>query len=108
MRECLRCGYKDLPIWRHKRQRLFTCYCHITELEDWDPALARMVREEKDLKIGPYIYHLTKAGYVDRIHESDSKDGKSWREPEQEKHFPFQHPNQTRLESSIMITTGEI
>ena len=98
MRECPECGYKDLPIWRNKRHRLNTSYCHITELDDWDPNLAQIIRREKDIVLHPYIYHLTKAGYVDRIHRDDSIDGKSWREPEQEKHKArYKVPNQLEL-----------
>jgi len=79
-------------------------YAHISDLEGWDPetaSIAKILLEKLDVKIGAYIYHLTKAGYVDRIHESDSRDGQSYIEPEQEKssikHFRFQHPNQNRL-----------
>lgn len=72
-------------------------YCHISELEDWDGPLAITIKEKKDIKIAGYIYHLTKTGYVDRIHEEDSLDGKSYREPEQEKHKTFIPLNQRRL-----------
>lgn len=86
MRECPQCGYKDLPIWRHKRFRLYTAYCHLDELREWDKKLAEQIEKEKDLKIGPYIYHLTKVKYIDRVHEDDSRNGTNYREAEQEKH----------------------
>lgn len=98
MRECFKCGYKDLPIWRHKRYRLFTCYCHIDELEFWDNKLAMEIRVKKNCIVGNYIYHLTKSNYVDRIHVQDSVDGKCYREPEQEKALcKFLVPGQTKL-----------
>jgi hypothetical protein len=98
MRECTNCGYKDLLIWRHKHFRLYTDYCHINELSDWDKPLADKIRIEKNCKIGPYIYHLTKAGYVDRVHESDSRNGSSYREAETEKHrCHILIPSQTKL-----------
>jgi len=104
MRECLKCGFKDLPIWRHMRQRLYTDYCHINELEDWDPKLAATVKEQRNIKIGPYIYHLTKMGYVQRIHESDTIDGKRWREPEQQKFLQRRIllPQQKRLSEVVL------
>lgn len=107
MRECHNCGHKDLPIWRHKRHRLYTDYCHITELESWDSALAQQIKLNHNIKINHYIYHYTKAGYIDRIHEDDSKDGTNWREPEQEKQFHFVPLNQTQLLSEVSFHAGK-
>lgn len=81
MRECPKCGCLDSPCWRHKRFRLYTDYCHIEELEEWEPEIAEQVKANKDIKIGHYIYHLTKARYVWRLHEKDSADGKTFYEP---------------------------
>ena len=89
MRECPECGYKDPPCWRHKRHRLLTDYCYIDELEVWQPEIAKIVKEKKDVKIGHYIYHLTRSNYVDRIHIIDSADGKTWHEPDYEGRKPF-------------------
>lgn len=100
MRECPCCGHKDSPIWRNKRFRIFTSYCHLDELKDWEPELWTLLVDhvfDKQVKVGHYIYHVTKARYVDRIHEQDSMDGQSWREPEQEKRFKFSHPAQKKL-----------
>ena len=55
-------------------------------MKEFDPVLAERIEKEKDLKIGPYIYHLTKARYVDRVHQDDSRNGASYREAETEKH----------------------
>ncbi len=82
MRVCPKCGFADMPIWRHKRHRMFTCYCRLDELKEWDKELADLIEQKKDVKLLGYIYHLTKTGYVDRIHETDSLNGQSWREPE--------------------------
>jgi len=99
MRECFKCGYKEPVIWRNKRFRLNTMYCHISDLVEWNEELASRIVNNSDVKIGPYIYHLTKAGYVDRIHEDDSRDGVSYLEPDQEKakHRKYSNPNQTKL-----------
>lgn len=91
MRQCPHCHHLDPAVWRHKRFRLFTDYCHIDELktfdvELWKCLLDARIETEKQVKVGFYIYHLTKARYIDRIHYLDSLDGNSWREPEQEKH----------------------
>jgi hypothetical protein len=64
----------------------------------YDASLAKLIKEKHDLKIGGYIYHLTKSLYVDRIHELDSLNGTSWREPDQEKHKSrFMVPGQVLL-----------
>lgn len=47
-----------------------------------------VLKQKKDCKIGNYIYHyMPKSGIVQRIHINDSRDGKTIREPEQEKHY---------------------
>ena len=99
MRVCPKCGHKDPILWRHKRFRLFTDYCHIQEMELFDSKFAEEIKKSIDLSRNGYIYHLTKAGYIDRIHESDSADGKHWHEPTYEKprNFRYQPPNQRRL-----------
>jgi len=101
MRECPKCGHTDPPCWRHKRHRLLTDYCYIDELEVWQPKIAKEVREKKDVKIGKYIYHLTKSNYVDRIHEIDSANG-SWHEPDQEGRKPFRFRFIPRSQTKLM------
>jgi hypothetical protein len=65
------------------------------------PDLAEQLLLTGELIHHPYIYHLVKkANIVQRIHFEDSKDGKSWREPEQEKAFKFKHPKQQTLLTS--------
>ena len=88
MRECPNCGYKDPPYWRHVRFRIFTDCCHLEDFKMLKPQLAERIIKEVDVIESPYIYHLVKkANIVQRIHIEDSMDGKSWREPEQEKHL---------------------
>ena len=86
MRECPNCGYIDPPYWRHVRFRIFTDYCHLEDFAKLFPDLADRIVTEINLVQNKYIYHLVKkASIVQRIHVSDSLDGKSWLEPEQEK-----------------------
>jgi len=96
VRECHNCGAMDPPYWRNVRYRIFTMCCHIDDLRFNSPSLATVLIEHRkkhpktkeDITIASYIYHyMPKSGIVQRIHVSDSRDGKSIREPEQEKHF---------------------
>jgi len=104
LRECPRCGFKDNSYWRHVPHSLYRDYCHISELETFDQSLAAALVTEKTLvgsgnvlmKDG-YIYHLTKAGYVSRIHVSDSVDGISWEEADRERTRRPPHPSQRLL-----------
>lgn len=105
MRECPNCGYKDPPYWRNVRFRLFTSCCHLEDFKLLKPKLAEQIVTEIDVCEKPYIYHLVKkANIVQRIHIDDSMDGKSWREPEQEKSFKFKNPQQQVL---ILECLGE-
>jgi hypothetical protein len=98
MRECPQCGYKDPPYWRHVRFRIFTDCCHLEDFKIMFPNLAERITKEVDIVVTPYIYHLVvKANIIQRIHIEDSKDGTSWREPEQEKHYNFIVPCQQKL-----------
>ena len=100
MRECPNCGNKDPPYWRNVRYRLYTNYCRIDDLEMNEPELASKIKasNNKDIIINNYIYHTVKGGVVvQRIHIQDSRDGKTIREPEQEKSFKFLPLNQKRL-----------
>lgn len=100
MRECPNCGYKDPPYWRHVRFRIFTDCCHLEDFKELKPDLIESLMRDGDVVDKPYIYHLVKkASIVQRIHIDDSLDGKSWREPEQEKAFKFQNPAQRKLVS---------
>lgn len=98
MRECPNCGYMDPPYWRNVRFRIFTSVCTLEDFKLLHPDLAERIVTEINLVHKNYIYHLVKKTmYVQRIHISDSMDGKSWREPEQEKHFKFQDARQRKL-----------
>lgn len=100
MRECPICHYKDPPYWRHVRFRIFTDCCHLEDFKMMFPELAERIVEEINILGGCYIYHyVKKAKMVQRIHIDDSLDGKSWREPDQEKSLAnrFFIPNQQKL-----------
>jgi len=98
MRECPNCGYKDPPYWRNVRFRIFTSCCSLEDFAIINPVLALKISKEIDIIEKPYIYHLVKkANIVQRIHIDDSMDGKSWREPEQEKHYKFKAQGQQTL-----------
>lgn len=101
MRECPRCGFRDHSYWRHVPHSLYRDYVHISELETFDPELAAALLEKRDLMKDRYIYHLTKARYVSRIHVSDSRDGVSWEEADRERTRRPPHPSQRLL-------TGEV
>lgn len=99
MRECPVCGYMDSPYWRHVRFRIFTDCCRLEDFELMFPDLAKRIITEINVVHKNYIYHyVQKAKMVQRIHISDSLDGKSWREPEQEKHLcRFGHGTEQKL-----------
>ena len=90
------------PYWRNVRHRLYTQYCELENLEKDYPELVLKIIEaskrKEDVIHENYIYHLVKNGVVvQRIHVLDSRDGKTIREPEQEKHFKFRPVNQKPL-----------
>ena len=69
---CPNCGFKDYPCWRNHRHQLYTSYCHISELETFDPKLAGEIRaraptERLPYQEGPYVYVLKPSGYVWRV-----------------------------------------
>jgi hypothetical protein len=113
MRECPQCGYKEPPYWRNVRYRIYTQYCRIDDLENYEPALFSFIQSKikgqnfKDWIEGKYIYHIVKGGVViQKIHVDDSRDGLTIREPEQEKSFKFLPLNQTRLLACNPQTVG--
>lgn len=68
MRICPQCGYKETPIWRNTLRRLYTEYCHIGELEAFEPDLANILKEKKFVSINGIKYKLNKSGtHVHRI-----------------------------------------
>jgi hypothetical protein len=104
MKEYPCCGFIEAPYWRNVRYRLYTQYCRIDDLEMDNPVLSKKIKLasalEEDVIDGKYIYHLVKGGVVvQRIHVLDSRDGKTIREPEQEKHFKFVAIGQKKLEA---------
>ena len=116
MRECPCCGFKDPPYWRNVRYRLYTSYCGIDDLLVFEPDLYAMVqariaaRNYTDWIVGKYIYHIVKGNFIiQRIHIQDSRDGKTHREPEQEKllNYRIVHPSQTKL-CVLACNTSEV
>lgn len=91
MRECPCCGYMDGPYWRNVRFRIYTMYCKLEDLRSMDMhELATLLEKspKTDITYKRYIYrYIPESGIVQRIHVTDSRDGKGIREPEQEKHF---------------------
>ena len=60
---CPKCGYVEYN-WRPKTWDT-TCgdwLCRLSELELFDPVLAKRVREEKEVVIEPYAHKLNKTG----------------------------------------------
>jgi hypothetical protein len=105
----LKCGYVDSPVWRNVRYRIYTMYCRIDDLTDWEIELYAMLIAKvkngdfKDFIIGRYIYHIVKGGtIVQRIHINDSRDGKTHREPEQEKLMNYRIVN--RAQKKLVFT----
>ncbi|MGD6808589.1 MAG: hypothetical protein ACQCN3_02710 [Candidatus Bathyarchaeia archaeon] len=107
MRECPECGYKDPPYWRNVRFRIFTSCCGIDDFAILFPKLAKRIVTEINIAHKNYIYHyVKKAKMVQRIHIDDSLDGKSWREPEQEKHLcRFGHGKEQQL---LVISSNDV
>jgi hypothetical protein len=48
-------------------RRLFTQYCRIDELQQWEPDLARQLRQDKYVYKDGVKYKLNKRGIVERI-----------------------------------------
>jgi hypothetical protein len=104
MRECPQCGYMDSTYWRHVRFRIFTDCCNLEDFALLFPDLAQRIVTEINIIFKNYVYHyVKKAKMVQRIHISDSMDGTSWREPEQEKAIASRwfNPGQKKLEACI-------
>ena len=81
MRVCPKCGYRQSECWRNKRWHLYAEYCHIEELEVFEPDLAMEIREQLPrykypLKRGPFFYMISRTGHVSRLdQESYLTDG---------------------------------
>ena len=60
------CPYGDciyeLPIWRNTLNRLFTRYCHIEDLQIWNPELAEELKEKRYVFRNGVKYKLNKKG----------------------------------------------
>jgi hypothetical protein len=64
---CPKCGFKDSPCWRSSHWFLYTVTCRIEDLDPWEPELAKLLREKKEVEQGPYWYKLSKFGRVYRV-----------------------------------------
>lgn len=76
MRICPRCGHVDPECWRHLRWSLYPDYCHIEELLEFEPDLAKEILDRRPtvkgpLKRGVFVYMLTKSMHVRRMSASD-------------------------------------
>ena len=86
MRVCPYCGHSDMP-WKNRRFTLFTSYCHIEELTDFNPELAEQIKQSPDFYTdGLYNYRLKADNFVFRILRDDAKEPDSMYEPPTEKH----------------------
>jgi len=90
MRKCPKCGFSEPPIWRQTLRRLYTEYCHIDDLDPWNPELARQLRERKYVCLDGVKHRLNSVGYVHRIdaflYASPDPLNPSITEPNKEKH----------------------
>jgi len=93
LRICPKCGFSDSPIWRNKMAlRLYVQYCHIEELDSFEPEVAAALRKSENhylFKDG-IKYRLNPQGYVDRVDAflcaHPEPDNPSISEPQKEKH----------------------
>ena len=97
MRECPNCGHSDMP-WKNRRFTLFTSYCHVGELESFNPELAEQIKKSpKLLSDGLFNYRLKEDGFCFRILKKDAKEPNSMYEPPAEKHRKRPDKNQLKL-----------
>ena len=66
MSVCPKCGWRDNPCWRNSRWELYTQYCRLEELVDWEPDIVEKLKENYKIEEGPYFYHLRGKGFVHR------------------------------------------
>ena len=63
---CPKCGWKDSPCWRNARFYMYCTTCRIDELEEFEPDIAKKLKEETPIEISPFHYKLTRYGWVYR------------------------------------------
>lgn len=76
MRVCPECGHKDAECWRNVRWCLYEQYCHIGEIDFWDPELYKALTEKwpteaLPLEVPPFTYIITKSRHVKRMATKD-------------------------------------
>jgi hypothetical protein len=64
---CPKCGFRDSPCWRASHWFLYTLTCKIDELDQFEPEIAKILREKKEVEIGAYYYKMSKFGRVYRV-----------------------------------------
>lgn len=105
MRVCPKCKEIDPPIWKHQAHKHFSDYCHFDNLLDWDKELYDLLKNAtppKTVTRGEYRYHLSKAGYVQRIAIIDlanPSNPMSFEEPPQEKAKYRYHHEYKKIDS---------
>jgi hypothetical protein len=65
MRVCPKCGYIDEILWRYSINPYIE-WIRATEFVTVYPKLLGELRHQKFVEFGPYAYHLTKNGNVER------------------------------------------
>jgi len=78
---------------------LYVVYCHIDELEVWEPEVAKELRQKKTTDRGPYHYHLGRSGYVKRI-PIDLKQF-LYNHSHTERYTAATHPDQRRINEYV-------
>lgn len=71
MRICPKCGYREPECWRNLRWSLYVEYCHLDELEVFEPELAAEIEKVRPTRLpleqAPFVYKLSRSGYVKRM-----------------------------------------
>lgn len=93
MRICPKCGYREHPIWRPRRSRVFCDYAKTEDIKYILPELYTNIEKAHPEFYfdGHFIYHITKTGLnIEKI-EKELFDLMKWGSEPQEKtnHSPF-------------------
>jgi len=74
MRECPKCGFIDPHCWKNIPHKRFTDYCYFEQFKDYYPELWILLKNSlhHTITVKKYRYHLSKAGYVSRMHILDA------------------------------------
>jgi len=63
---CPKCGFQDEPVWKSSKWRLYSVYCHTTELEAFNASLVQKLKDSKDGWVfdNPYWYKINRKGNI--------------------------------------------